>query len=471
MQIVEIVLLKNLSSGLSAMNENNRKDSSSNNKPAKKLRRRIFGTKSFGAKQSAAKTNNSASFSSVQDSLSENAKAFKQYVGIRSIFNPLWCLFGLRICVVILTVFGLFMVFSSSSVTMITYGAGPWGSGMSQLIYCVIGLIGYLVFSHLPVDFYKSRIITIYAISVFMQFLTFVPGIRHEVNGNASWIKIGPLTMQPAEITKLAICIWLPMALILAKKAYKRVAMRAYIPTVVALGVSVLLVVAGKDLGTALIILLIAIVAFYVGGFPIKWLVVALLTACTAVLLLVITSQNRMRRILATIQGCDAKSIRGVCFQAIHAQYAMASGGIMGVGIGNSREKWNYLPYAHNDFIFAIIGEEMGFVVASCVILLYIVIGWCLLTSALQSTNKLVSISLISIATWIVGQGLINILVVVQLLPVMGVPMPFVSAGGSSLVMCLLAMGVADSFIKSNPNIKLGNKWIFKLTKSQASGR
>ena len=143
----------------------------------------------------------------------------------------------------------------------------------------------------------------------------------------------------------------------------------------------------------------------------------------------------------------------------------------MGVGIGNSREKWNYLPYAHNDFIFAIIGEEMGFIVASCVILLYIVIGWCLLTSALQSTNKLVSISLISIATWIVGQGLINILVVVQILPVMGVPMPFVSAGGSSLVMCLLAMGVADSFIKSNPNIKFGNKWSLKRAKSrQQSG-
>ncbi|RIY20923.1 cell division protein FtsW, partial [Gardnerella vaginalis] len=163
-------------------------------------------------------------------------------------------------------------------------------------------------------------------------------------NGNASWIKIGPFTMQPAEITKLAICIWLPMALILAKKAYERVQMRAYIPSVAALGVSLLLVVAGKDLGTALIILLIAVVAFYIGGFPTKWLVVALISASAAVLLLVVTSQNRMRRILATIHGCDAKSIKGVCFQAIHAQYAMASGGLMGVGIGNSREKWNYLP-------------------------------------------------------------------------------------------------------------------------------
>lgn len=424
------------------MNVNSKKSNTNN---ANKKPLRLF---------SSSKKPRSTKSSRAYETFNENSHAFKQYVGIRSIFNPLWCLYGLRISVAMLSVFGLFMVFSSSSVTMITYGAGPWGSGISQLIYCIIGFIGYLIFSRLPVDFYKSKIIVIYAISVFMQFLTFVPGIRHEVNGNASWIKIGPFTMQPAEITKLAICIWLPMALVLAKKAYERVQMRAYIPSVVALGVSLLLVVAGKDLGTALIILLIAVVAFYIGGFPTKWLVIALISASAAVLLLVVTSQNRMRRILATIHGCDAKSIKGVCFQAIHAQYAMASGGLMGVGIGNSREKWNYLPYAHNDFIFAIIGEEMGFFVASCVILLYIVIGWCLLTSALQSHSKFVSISLISIATWIVGQGLINILVVVQVLPVMGVPMPFISAGGSSLVMCLLSIGVADCFIRSNPYIK-----------------
>lgn len=379
----------------------------------------------------------------------------KKYVGLRSLTNPLWCLYGMRVSVVILSIFGLFMVFSSSSVTMITYGIAPWGQGVNQTMYCVLGLIGYIFASRLPVTVYRRYVAVIYIISVIAQFLTFVPGLRREVNGNAGWIAFGPITLQPAEITKLALCIWLPMALIAAKQAYERVQMRAYIPVAAGLGVSLLLVIAGKDLGTALIIILIALIAFYLGGFPTRWLIGSIFIAIAMVAMLVLTSQNRMRRILATLHGCDAKASKGVCFQAIHAQYAMASGGLLGVGIGNSREKWNYLPYAHNDFIFAIIGEEMGFLVAAAVILLYVIIGWCILSSALKAKSQFISIALMCIATWIVGQGLVNILVVVQILPVMGVPMPFVSAGGSSLVMCLVAIGVADGLMRSNPQLTI----------------
>ena len=418
-----------------------------------------FNSKKFLQKTSDKK--NSAKWlrgvkSSLVSSHTKKASSFGQYVGMRSLFNPLWCLYGLRISVAILSVFGLFMVFSSSSVTMITYGVAPWGQGINQTLYCIIGLIGYIVASKLPVSFYQKRVVIIYAVATVSQFLTFVPGLRREVNGNAGWIAIGPLTLQPAEITKLALCIWLPVSLLIAKQAYDRVQMRAYIPPILGLGLSLLLVIAGKDLGTALIIIIIALVAFYIGGFPTKWLVGTVLVAAVLVSLLVLTSQNRMRRILATLHGCDAKAAKGVCFQSIHAQYAMASGGLLGLGIGNSREKWNYLPYAHNDFIFAIIGEEMGFLVASAVILLYIIIGWCLLSSAMQIRVRLASISLICVATWIVGQGLINILVVVQILPVMGVPMPFVSAGGSSLVMCLVAIGVSDGIIRNSLNLKAG---------------
>lgn len=418
-----------------------------------------FNSKKFLQKTSDKK--NSAKWlrgvkSSLVSSHTKKASSFSQYVGMRSLFNPLWCLYGLRISVAILSVFGLFMVFSSSSVTMITYGVAPWGQGINQTLYCIIGLIGYIVASKLPVSFYQKRVVIIYTVATVSQFLTFVPGLRREVNGNAGWIAIGPLTLQPAEITKLALCIWLPVSLLIAKQAYDRVQMRAYIPPILGLGLSLLLVIAGKDLGTALIIIIIALVAFYIGGFPTKWLVGTVLVAAVLVALLVLTSQNRMRRILATLHGCDAKAAKGVCFQSIHAQYAMASGGLLGLGIGNSREKWNYLPYAHNDFIFAIIGEEMGFLVASAVILLYIIIGWCLLSSAMQIRVRLASISLICVATWIVGQGLINILVVVQILPVMGVPMPFVSAGGSSLVMCLVAIGVSDGIIRNSLNLKAG---------------
>ena len=128
--------------------------------------------------------------------------------------------------------------------------------------------------------------------------------------------------------------------------------------------------------------------------------------------------------------------------------------GLLGVGIGNSREKWNYLPAAHNDFIFAIICEETGFIGGALVILLFVVIGWCLIAMALQMRDRYASMVLICIAAWLVGQGLVNIAVVVGLLPVMGVPMPFVSAGGSSLIMCLAAAGAAVSMMREHPQVK-----------------
>ena len=127
------------------------------------------------------------------------------------------------------------------------------------------------------------------------------------------------------------------------------------------------------------------------------------------------------------------------------------------MGIGNSREKWDYLPEAHNDFIFAIIGEETGFVGAATVILLFVVMGWSLVCVAVQMPHRYESLVLMCIAVWLTGQGLINIMVVVGLLPVMGVPMPFISAGGSSLIMCLTAAGVAVSMMRTHPEIKEGS--------------
>ena len=146
--------------------------------------------------------------------------------------------------------------------------------------------------------------------------------------------------------------------------------------------------------------------------------------------------------------------MQGVCYQAVHGKYAMASGGLLGVGVGNSGEKWGYLPEAHNDFIFAIIGEETGFVGASLVILLFLVLGWCMLVVALQSQDRYITLVLASITVWIVGQAFVNIGVVVGLFPVMGVPLPFVSAGGSSLILCLGAAGVTISMMKQQPQIQ-----------------
>ena len=203
-----------------------------------------------------------------------------------------------------------------------------------------------------------------------------------------------------------------------------------------------------------MILVFIGGVAFLIVGFPGKWMGVGVLGAVVMVGALAVSSPNRLRRILATYGDCSAADAQSVCYQSIHAKYAIASGGFLGLGIGNSREKWNYLPAAHNDFIFAIIGEETGFVGCAIVLLFFAILAWCMIVIALQVTDRYVAMVLMCVAIWIVGQAMVNIGVVVGVFPVLGVPMPFVSAGGSSMVMCLTAAGLVVGLMRSQPQIK-----------------
>ena len=150
-------------------------------------------------------------------------------------------------------------------------------------------------------------------------------------------------------------------------------------------------------------------VAFLIVGFPGKWMGVGVLGAVVMVGALAVSSPNRLRRILATYGDCSAADAQSVCYQSIHAKYAIASGGFLGLGIGNSREKWNYLPAAHNDFIFAIIGEETGFVGCAIVLLFFAILAWCMIVIALQVTDRYVAMVLMCVTIWIVGQAMVNI--------------------------------------------------------------
>ncbi|MFT8356114.1 MAG: putative peptidoglycan glycosyltransferase FtsW [Bifidobacterium aquikefiri] len=377
------------------------------------------------------------------------------YSGWRNIFNPVWCYNGFITCVVALTVFGFIMVFSSSSVSMVAAGKSPWSQTANQTIYGIFGLIVAAVTAHIGARWYRRFSFFLLIAAMFLQLLTLSP-LGRNINGNTGWIGIGPLTLQPAEALKLALCIWLPLALSVAKTRNAKVNVwQAYWIPIVMFAASVGLVLIGKDLGTAMILIIIGFVAFLIGGFSMVLLFLFSVIAAVGILVVfVFGSSNRMDRILAAYLPCSAESAQGVCYQSIHSMYAMASGGLTGVGLGNSREKWNYLPEAHNDFIFAVIGEELGFIGTALVVLTFIIMGWCLIRVALQSHNAFTRLVLVCIATWIVSQALINISVVLGLLPVMGLPLPFVSAGGTALIMCLCASGVAVSMMKSLPEIR-----------------
>lgn len=381
------------------------------------------------------------------------ALEIKDYTGWRSLLNPLWCYHGFRTAVVGLTCFGLIMVFSSSTVTMASQGKSPFLQLLNQGMFCIIGLFFAFGAMVIPTIAWKRTGIWLMGLAIVIQSLTFTP-LGIDVYGNKGWLNLGFTTIQPAEFMKFALCVWLPSSLRVCRKRYRKEGIKAYRFPLIVYGLGLLTVIGGKDLGTAMILLFIGGVAFLVSGFPTKWMVAGFAVMAAMVAVLAISSPNRMRRILATYGDCTAADAQSVCYQSIHAKYAIASGGFLGVGIGNSREKWNYLPAAHNDFIFAIIGEETGFVGCAIVILFFVILGWCMIVVALQVADRYVSMVLMCVTIWIVGQAMVNIGVVVGVFPVLGVPMPYVSAGGSSMVMCLAAAGLVVGLMRCQPQIR-----------------
>lgn len=404
---------------------------------------------------SSAASSGPSSSSSRGTSNDVDIAAFNQYTGMRSLLNPLWCYHGFRVTVLLLTFFGVVMVFSSSVVSQVSQGGSPWGELLSQGQFCVLGLVLGFIAMRVPAAYYQRCGGAVVLFSMLLQFLT-ITSLGRGANGNTGWISVfGLFSMQPAEVMKFALCIWMPHAMMVGRERYKNSNfINAFgFPLAVFAG-CIGLVLLGHDIGTCIVVGGVGVVAMLLGGFPWKYVLGTGLVLAMGFVGLVLMSPNRLNRVLATYGGCDASSMQGVCYQSLHARYAMASGGLLGVGIGNSKEKWNYLPEAHNDFIFAIIGEETGFIGAAMVMVLFVVLGWCLLWVARCSPNHYYASVLVSIMAWLIGQALMNIMVVIGFLPVIGVPMPFVSAGGSSLIMCLIASGTACSMMRAQPQIR-----------------
>ena len=267
-----------------------------------------------------------------------DAQRLGRFTGLRSLLNPLWCYHGFRAAVVVLTGFGVIMVFSSSTVSMVSAGRSPFSQAISQGMYCVMGLVVGVVFMCLPARMYRRFSFAVVLFAMLLQLLTFTP-LGVEVNGNAGWIgKRGVFTMQPAEVMKLALCIWLPAALHWAKKHSGKIGkLRAYAPLTVLYLLCLGFVMLGKDLGTAMIVLFIGFVAFLLGGYPGKVLAAFAALGIIGIVGLIAYSPNRLNRVLAAYQECSGTDAQKVCYQSIHAKYALAEGGLFGVGLGNSR--------------------------------------------------------------------------------------------------------------------------------------
>ncbi|SDN17824.1 cell division protein FtsW [Actinomyces ruminicola] len=366
--------------------------------------------------------------------------------------------YALLIATLALLAFGLIMVFSVQSVTTAAQGGNAFTAFSKYLVFAAVGLVGMVVLSRLPLRALKRLAWPALLLAFALQLLVFVPGIGIDVYGNRNWIQLpaGLGTAQPSEFIKLGLCLYLGVMVSTRRDAFlggvgtgrelARFAGWILLPA----GVGIGMVMAGGDLGTVLVLTALVSGALWLGGLGWRWFatlgIVGLVGFAGASML----SANRRGRILAWLHP-DRYDPLDVGYQPLHGRYALGTGGWWGVGPGSSRQKWGYLTQADSDYIFAVLGEEFGLVGALCVIVLFAVVGWCCLRIIRRSESLYVAVATGGIMTWIVGQALINMSVVVGLLPVLGVPLPLISAGGSALVSVLLAIGVLLAFARNEP--------------------
>jgi len=351
----------------------------------------------------------------------------------------------------LLLVLGLVMVLSSSSVDSLAAGDSPYKVFLNQAQFALMGLPLMILATRISPSGYRRIAWPALAGAVFLQLLIFTP-LAVGTKGNVNWISLGPgLTIQPSEFSKIALAVWL--GVVLARKQdllhdWKHVA----IPAGPAVGLVVGLVMVGKDLGTALIFVLLVAGALFVAGVPLR--IYSAIAAGTLVLVAIAASTGNRTNRIAALLGGEVADPAGVGYQAKRGLEALGSGGFAGVGLGASREKWSYLPEAHNDFIFAVIGEELGLLGTLLVLLLFAILGIGMVRVIRRHPAPMVKITTAAIGCWIIGQGLINIGVVIGLLPVIGVPLPLVSAGGSALIATMLALGIVISFARDEPGAR-----------------
>ncbi len=348
----------------------------------------------------------------------------------------------------LLLTIGLMMVLSASSV----YSYKTFGSSyhvfIKQLIWVGLALPIAFVASRLPFRALRALAWPALLAATVLVALTQVPGLGKEVNGNTNWLALGPLTLQPSELAKLAIILW--CADLYARKDrllgdWKH----ALIPVAPVTGGITALVILGGDLGTALVLFAIFLGMLWVVGAPARLFGGGLLVIGAFALYLASTSQERLERLTNFVD--PFKNYEGAGWQAAHGLFAMSSGGWFGKGISASQQKWGSLPEAHTDFIFAVLGEELGLVGTLLVLALFLTIAYAGIRVAVRTEDPFVRYMAAGITIWLMAQMMINIGMVLALLPVIDLPLPLVSYGGSALLPSLVALGLLVSFARSEP--------------------
>ncbi|MFZ9221768.1 MAG: putative lipid II flippase FtsW [Candidatus Nanopelagicaceae bacterium] len=369
--------------------------------------------------------------------------------------KPVTRFYGIVLPALLLSLLGLLMVFSASSVIALQESRGSVAIVAKQFLLFIVGVTLAALLMRTPPRFLQ-RISTISLIaSLGSLALPLLPGIGKEVNGNANWISIAGFTLQPSEFAKLGMLLWIAGVLSkheeLITQGLRSDLLKNLLPGLIAI---IGLIVAGKDLGTAIIFAAIAAGVLFISGVSMRYFFMGLGGIGLFIVVMILTQPNRIYRIKALLDPFSEENYQHAGWQPAHSIMAIASGGIFGSGLGAGKQKWGNLAEAHTDFIFAVIGEEMGLLGSLTVLFLFFFLIMTIFKVALKSHTLFEKYLVAGIGIWMVVQIAINIGSVTGLIPVIGVTLPLISYGGSSLVSTLMALGVVLNIALRDPAVK-----------------
>jgi cell division protein FtsW len=362
--------------------------------------------------------------------------------------TPYYLIVGITI---LLLALGLVMVLSTASVTDLSFGLSPYSDFEKQLVGVCIGLPLMWVAARSSPRLFRAAAYPLLAVAIIGLCLVLIHGVGVTKNEATRWIALGPLQFQPSELAKLALAVW--GADLLARK--EKMGMLAdwrhmLVPLLPGTGLLALLVMAGDDVGTTFVLLIVFLALLWFAGAPGRVFSALLILMGMVLLLLVVTQSWRVRRITGLFDTSNTNPV-GANQQAIQGRVALGDGGLFGVGLGASKIKWGWLPESTSDFIFAIIGEELGLVGTLCVTAMYGGLAFAGLRVARRAPDPFSRLCSAAITAWIVIQAVVNIGAVVGVIPITGVPLPLVSQGLSSVLVTMVALGMLMSFARRSP--------------------
>jgi len=346
---------------------------------------------------------------------------------------------------------GLVMVLSTASVTDLTNGESAYHDFEFQFAGVLVGLPVMWLMARSSPRLFRAAAYPLLAVAIIGLLLTLIPGVGRTEDQTARWIQFGSITFQPSEVAKLALAVWGADLLARKEKLGTLADWRhLLVPLMPGTGVLALLVMAGDDASTTVLLLVIFLALLWVAGTPGRVFSALLILIGLVLLLLVVTQSYRIKRITGFLNQSNTDPT-GPNMQPIQGRDALGSGGLFGVGLGASTEKWGWLPESTSDFIFAIIGEELGLIGTLCVTALYGGLAFAGLRVARRVPDTFSKLAATAITAWIVSQAVLNIGAVIGVFPITGVPLPLVSKGLSSVLVTMVGLGMLMSFARREP--------------------